>query len=461
MTSINLVFISLFILTTAIGVFLVSKPNRWKALLGTCLLFYYLLIGEKVLVVLILALITYIFSHLIYSKKSKLWIPVVLLLIPLLVFKSTSVGNHFENYRLQDWESFDWTNWSSLFQIVGLSYFTFNSISYLIDIKRNYITPQKNFFFLLLYLVYFPTVFSGPLHRANYLFQEFRNIEITNDSISKGLRLILWGLFKNLVIAQRLFTLIKLFQNSETGGIYYLLIGLLFFLYLYCNFSSFIDFFHGVSKIFNIDLKHNFRNRVYLSSSRQEFWKGWHITLNEWFRDYFFFVLSKYDKKRKYTDILLLVTFLLIALWHELSVILLIWGSLNGLWIVLEKKFDFKQWNYPGFRKVMGVVYHLSISSILALIFISPKLNFLYDKIVVQPAQLPLNFFENYFVGMVIIIACLGIMDYHYANAKDRGIEEYIGAKPTYVRWLIYFKLSIIILIFGTVTGVENYYIQF
>ena len=457
MTSINLVLAALFTLVTVLATSLVSQPNRWKVLLGTCLFFYYILVGEKIIIVLGLSLLTYLFGRKIPSGKNLAWISVLLLLAPLLVIKSITDGHHFYNYQALQITPDSWT---ALLQIAGLSYFTFNSISYLVDIHRKYISPERNFFFLLLYLIYFPAIFSGPLHRAKYLFAEFRNIEVTDQSISKGLRLILWAVFKNVVIAQRLFILISQFRVSEMGGIYYLIIGLLFFFYLYCNFSSFIDFFQGVSQILNIRLKSNFRNRVYFSGSRQEFWRGWHITLNQWFRDYFFYVLSAYDKKRKYTDFLLLATFLLIALWHGFTTVMVVWGLLNGLWIVIEKKFDFENWKYRSARKAGGMLYHLSLASLLALIFISPEPGYLYDKVFVQAAQLPANF-AAYLPSIFIIAGCLGIMDYHYAKAKDTTIDDYLGRKPQFLRWLVYGKLVMIILIFGKSAGIENYYIQF
>jgi alginate O-acetyltransferase complex protein AlgI len=313
----------------------------------------------------------------------------------------------------------------------------------------------------VLYLTYFPAIFSGPLHRAKYLFEAFKNIKVTDHSISKGLRLILWALFKNVVIAQRVFLLMTQLQSSEMGGVYYLFVGFLFFIYLYCNFSSFIDFFQGVSQILNIRLKDNFRNRVYFAASRQEFWRGWHITLNQWFRDYFFYVLSGYDKKRRYTDLILLVTFLMIALWHGLSTVMVVWGMLNGLWIVIEKKFNFQSWKRSSFLKIAGVVYHLSVATLLALVFISPQPRFLYQKIFVESSQLPENFIALYLPSILIIAVCLGIMDYHYAKAKETTFDEYLDNKPRYLRWLIYGKLVMIILIFGKSAGVENYYIQF
>jgi alginate O-acetyltransferase complex protein AlgI len=172
-------------------------------------------------------------------------------------------------------------------------------------------------------------------------------------------------------------------------------------------------------------------------------------------------VLAVHDKKRRYTDILLLITFLLIALWHGFSKAMVVWGLLNGLWIVIEKKFDFEKWKYTAFRKIGGVIYHLSIASLLALIFISPQPELLYKKMIVQPSHLQAYFLQEHLSSILIIVGCLGMMDYHYARAKDTPIDEYLGKKPQYIRWLIYLKLAMIILIFGTKAGVENYYIQF
>lgn len=461
MTQLNLVITSLFVFSCLLFYFIVPKSNRWHVLLAISFAFYFLLVGYKVALIVALAGMTYGFGHLIYYKKLNLVIPITLLLFPLLIFKITNESGHFNTHQSNLLFSFEWQETTSLLKVIGLSYITFNSISYLIDIKRQYIKPEKNLFLLTLYLIYFPTVFSGPLHRATYMFNQFRNIDISNASISKGLRLILWGLFKNMVIAQRLFIVLTQLQNSTLGGYYYLFVGLLFFLYLYCNFSSFIDFFQGISALFNITLKDNFRNRVYFSSSRQEFWKGWHITLNEWFRDYFFFVITKNDKKRRFTDYFLLITFLLIALWHEFSIMMLLWGTCNGLWIVIEKKIILKNQTSSTLKTSVGILYHLAVASLLALIFISPSPTFIMNKIIYLPSQLPFHFFQDYSLRLIIIIVCLIIMDYHYFKAKDTRFDLYLETKPTWYRWLVYFKLTTIILVFGMSAGIQNYYIQF
>ena len=173
-------------------------------------------------------------------------------------------------------------------------FFLFNAISYLLDIKRGILIPSRSFFKLTLYLIYFPTLHSGLLNRYIYMMEQFDQIEITERSITNGLWLMLWEFFKNIVIAQRLNMLIGDLKVSHIGGLWTLLIGLVFFFYIYFSYSSFVDFFQGVSEVFNVRIKERFGKRIYFSSNRHEFWKGWHITLNEWFRDYFFYNQMKY-----------------------------------------------------------------------------------------------------------------------------------------------------------------------
>ncbi|WP_299460120.1 hypothetical protein [uncultured Microscilla sp.] len=453
--------IAAFVLLSILLTTAFSANQRWQALLVSSLVLYYTIVGTKLLVMLALALVIYSLSFKVKDHIHKLWWVVLLLLVPLLIAKSTEKGHHFiqyANYLIMPQKSWHWSWW---FQIVGLSYFSFNGISYLIDIKRKYIAPEKNFFLLLLYLLYFPTVFSGPLHRAKYLFVQFRQVKITNASISHGLRLMLWGLFKQIVIAQRLYVLLQNLLASSISGGYYLLLGLVFFLYLYCNFSAFVDFFQGVSQLFNVRLKDNFNHRIYLASSRQTFWQGWHKTLNEWFRDYFFFVVVKYDKKRRYTNAILLLTFLLIAVWHGFNYSLVLWGIMNGLWIILEKKVPFGKWAYPKLRKATGVTYHLLLSSVLALVFISPDIPALIKQVLDTEAHFPWQTIASQKANLIIIILAFGMMDYHSGQAKKQRFDDYLQGKGLWYRWFTYFKLTLCILALGKGLIIDNYYIQF
>lgn len=461
MSQINLSLIIFYCIFSIILFFLFPKKNKWYSLLIASLLFYYFLIGVKVVFLLLFSLMIFGGGFLISKNHKATPLIIAFSVLPLILSKIILDGNHFEIYNNNNKlieEQVAFFSLSNLLKIIGISYFTFNAVSYLLDIKKKFIKPQNNFFLLTLYLFYFPAVFSGPLHRAKYLFSEFKKVNVTNESISRGLRLILWGFFKNSVIAQRIFSLLISISSEEIGGFYYPILGLLFFLYLYCNFSSFIDFFQGVSQLFNVELKNNFKNRIYFSSSRREFWKGWHITLNEWFRDYFFFAIARKDKKRKYTNLFLLLTFILIALWHQLSFVLLIWGVLNGLWIILETKFLKKQQTYSTFRRIGGVLYHLFFSSFLALIFISKDISTLITKVFISENTISLTVLKEDELNILAIFLSFWIMDYHYRKANEQRFDSYLMNKSWMNRWFIYIKLIVIILVSGISLEIDNYY---
>ncbi|MBY0434474.1 MAG: hypothetical protein K2U26_10225, partial [Cyclobacteriaceae bacterium] len=341
---VNLLLLGIYLISSVLIAITVPQAWRWKGILVIGLACCYLIVGNRITLFLIVALGFYSCGILISQKKLSTWIAIPIALFPLLISKLLESKGHFSIYRSATASAPFEGDFLFFFQIVGISYFTFTGIGYLIDVKRGYIEAETSFAKLLLFLIYFPALTSGPIHRAKYLIPQFDKIGVSDESISKGCRLILLGLFKNLVVGQRLYNLLTLFYYNDVTGPYTLLIGLLFFLFLYVNFSSYIDIFQGISEVVGIRLKSNFKNRIYFAGSRQNFWSGWHITLNEWFRDYFTFPLAHKYRYRAPIDIILIATFILVALWHELTFVMLIWGVLNGLWIILEKKVPFHVW---------------------------------------------------------------------------------------------------------------------
>ncbi|MHA8054487.1 MBOAT family O-acyltransferase [Aquirufa nivalisilvae] len=354
-----------------------------------------------------------------------------------------------------------WGN-TGIWQIVGLSFFVFNAVSYLMDIRRRFIKPADSFFKLMLYLLYFPTLHAGPLHRFSYLNEQFDQANISEKSLSNGMRLILWGLFKNLVLAQRLSHLFLSLKESDIGGWWTLLIGFVFFFYIYFSFSSYVDFFQGISEIFNVQLKDNFHKRVYFSINRHEFWKGWHITLNEWFRDYFFYWQIKFQFWRNKPYLLLLLTYMLIGLWHGISWQYLLWGLLSGCWIILEKigKVTEKV-TVTHISKYAGIFYHLFFCSILALIFIFPNISQLWN-ICSNENNLPLEVLKLHQRNIGVLLFMFILVDIFHMNAKGLRIDEYFGTIATWKRRILYLSLCSFIILFGVFSGgIDNYYLRF
>lgn len=458
--------------TTALAVFafLFCKPaHRWIVLLLSSLLFYFLLTGLQVLILFAFAAIIYAGTLKIDAagnditrrKKISYWFAgislVPLLALKLLPFLSAELLALLPEVPIEH-KAYK----SQILEITGISYFTFNGISYLIDVRKKYIKPSHNYFFVLLYISFFPIILAGPMHRAKNLFDQFRNgLTLSNQNFSQGFRLVLWGLFKNFVIAQQCRFFMNTIDRSNAGGWYVLLQGLAFFFYLYFNFSSYIDIFSGIARIFNIELVKNFNNRVYASSSRKQFWEGWHITLNHWFRDYFFFPLAKGIKSRWAFNLALLFTFVLIGIWHGISWRFAVWGLANGVWIILEQKwkpaFDFIP---AAVRKHAGMFYHLSIASFIALLFSTNDPLQTYKRLF-SVTRIDGDVTHSLLQHGGLILLFFIFFDLISRRFGNETIEVFLGKQKTGVRWIAYFTISVLILVFTVSWSIDTYYFRF
>lgn len=450
-------FSSVVYLLIAFSSIFIFRIQVWKSLLISSILTLGIFMPLTLLFLLLGTAITFQIG--IKIQTSIYWksIGIGLLIGFLIVYKlKESWIDHMDSLNL------NFRGNMEIWQIVGLSFFVFNAVSYLMDIKKRFIKPTDSFFKLMLYLLYFPTLHAGPLHRFTYLKKQFEQAKITEASFTNGMRLILWGVFKNFVLAQRLNQLLISLNGSEIAGWWTLLIGFVFFFYLYFSFSSFVDFFQGISEIFGIRLKDNFHKRVYFSTNRHEFWKGWHITLNEWFRDYFFYWQIKYGFWRNRPYLLLLLTYVLIGLWHGISWPYLFWGFLSGCWIIIEKIGKvMKKISFTQISKFAGLVYHLFFCSILALIFIFPNFSQLWN-ICSSDNYLPLDVLKLHQRNMGILFFMFILVDIFHLNAKGLRIDEFFGTIATWKRRLLYFGLCSFLILFGVFSGgIDNYYLRF
>ncbi|MHA8101073.1 MBOAT family O-acyltransferase [Aquirufa nivalisilvae] len=450
-------FSSVVYLLVALSSIFIFRIQAWKSLLISSILTLGIFMPHTLVFLLLGTAITFQIGIKIQTSIYWKGIGIGLLIGFLIVYKlKDSWIDHMDSLNLNFWGNME------IWQIVGLSFFVFNAISYLMDINKKFIKPTDSFFKLMLYLLYFPTLHAGPLHRFTYLKKQFEQAKITEVSFTNGMRAILWGLFKNFVLAQRLNQLLISLNGSEISGWWTLLIGYVFFFYLYFSFSSFVDFFQGISEIFGIRLKDNFHKRVYFSSNRHEFWKGWHITLNEWFRDYFFYWQIKFTFWRTKPYLLLLLTYVLIGLWHGISWQYLLWGLLSGCWIILEKFGKVaEKISLTHISKYVGIFYHLFFCSILALIFIFPNFSQLLD-ICSNDNYLPLDVLKLHQRNMGILLFMFILVDIMHMNAKSLRIDEYFGTIVTWKRRILYLGLCSFIILFGVFSrGIDNYYLRF
>ncbi len=225
---------------------------------------------------------------------------------------------------------------------IGLSFHTFQSLSYTIEVYRGNQPAERNPGIFALYVMFYPQLVAGPIERPQNLLHQFHERKYFRpDDVRAGLQLILWGLFKKVVIADRLAPFVDNVYNNPTAGwpgISLILATVFFAFQIYCDFSGYSDVALGAARVMGFRLMKNF-DSPYLSTSVGEFWRRWHISLSSWFRDYVYIPLggSHSPAGRRYVN--LLITFLVSGLWHGASWTYVIWGGLNGLYLVLEQLF--------------------------------------------------------------------------------------------------------------------------
>lgn len=222
---------------------------------------------------------------------------------------------------------------------VGISFYTFQTMSYSIDVYRGDMLAEKDFIDLALFISFFPQLVAGPIERSTNLLPQFKEYHFFDAKrASSGLRLMLFGFFKKVVIADRLAVIVDTVYNNPSGydGAYYIIATVAFAIQIYCDFSGYSDIARGSARIMGYDLMINF-DRPYFSKSVTEFWRRWHISLSSWFRDYLYFPLGGSRKGYFRTLLNLFIVFLLSGLWHGASWTFVIWGALNGVAIVIEK----------------------------------------------------------------------------------------------------------------------------
>ena len=222
---------------------------------------------------------------------------------------------------------------------VGISFYTFQSMAYTIDVYRRELKPERNFITFALFISYFPQLVAGPIERASRLLPQFRvQRTVTLDCVKSGLTLMLIGLFKKVVIADNAgFAVNRIFADIESQSSATLLAGgILFTLQIYCDFSGYSNMARGMSRLLGIRLVENFKT-PYLSANISEFWRRWHISLSQWLRDYLYIPLggSRGGERRTYRNLML--TMLLGGLWHGAAWTFVIWGVLNGLYLAVHR----------------------------------------------------------------------------------------------------------------------------
>lgn len=228
------------------------------------------------------------------------------------------------------------TNSLNIILPVGISFYTFQTMSYTIDVYRNKIKPTNDFIAFSAFVGFFPQLVAGPIERATNLLPQFYSYRVFDyKKAVDGMRQILWGLFKKIVIADNSAEIANLiFNNSDNYSGSTLLLGALFFSFqIYCDFSGYSDIAIGTSRLFGFNILRNF-NFPYFSRDIAEFWRRWHISLSTWFRDYLYIPLGGSQGSLKVSVRNVFIIFIISGFWHGASWTFIAWGTLNALYFL-------------------------------------------------------------------------------------------------------------------------------
>ncbi len=225
---------------------------------------------------------------------------------------------------------------------LGLSFQILQSIGYLVEVRKGGQPAERHFGIFALYILFFPRLLAGPVEKPQSLINQFRAERAFNyKDVTDGMKVLAWGLFKKLVIADRLaFVVASAYAEPQSqDGVHLFFASLAFFVSIYADFSGYSDIAWGAARIFGIHITQNF-NHPYASLSIAEFWQRWHISLSSWLREYLYFPLGGSHKGEVRTYINLILTMSLSSMWHEINATFLVWGTLHGLYLAFFRLSD-------------------------------------------------------------------------------------------------------------------------
>ena len=333
-------FMFFFLIIVSI-LFLIPRKYRVTWLLIISYYFYMCWSKTYVILLLLSTMSTYftgIFlekTQSIRKKKNYIWGCVFTNVGILFLFKYFNFSIECLNWLLKNCceNSVSWK--INLILPVGISYYTFQAIGYIIDVYRGR-NAEKNFVKYALFVSFFPTITSGPIERSSNLLKQFDDIDKKKlwnyDRVKNGVLLIFWGLFQKIVIADRLSLYVDTVYNNyqEYGMLTLVTATILFAFQIYCDFDGYTNMACGIAEVVGIDIVRNFE-RPYFASNIKDFWRRWHISLTSWFRDYLYIPLGGNRKGKIRAQLNTFIVFCISGLWHGASLNYLIWGMIHGI----------------------------------------------------------------------------------------------------------------------------------
>ncbi len=347
---------------------------------------------------------------------------------------------------------------------VGISFYTFQTMSYTIDVYRRRREPERHLGIFASYVAFFPQLVAGPIERSTHLLPQFRRLSCPDAArFAEGLRHILWGFFKKLVIADG----VASFVNSVYGdpgsfsGMTVVLATYLFAFQIYCDFSGYSDIAIGCSKVLGFDLRCNFQ-KPYFAGSLRDFWRRWHISLSSWFRDYLYIPLGGSRGGALRAGSVLLVVFLLSGLWHGAAWNFVLWGFFHGAALILEN-WLFKRTGKALKGHVLARAVRMLITFHVVLLgwVLFRVENILDLGEILSSLGRPWGITSITLRELITCIGAIAFMLMLESASGDAPVPAFIAGRKKAFRWLWYHAVMLAIVFFGVFDQQEFIYFQF
>lgn len=464
--------------------FLLPHRYRWVLLLAASYYFYMCWKAEYLILILISTAIDYVAAlRIAYSPRPH--VRTTLLVLSLLGNFGLLFAFKYFNFFNESMRTL-FARFNLLYDVpslrvllpVGISFYTFQSVSYTIDVYLGRRAPERHLGIFALYVAFFPQLVAGPIERADRLLPQFRESHAWHpEKVVDGLQLMAWGFFKKLVIADRLAVFVNEVFNH--AGAYHgapvWLAAYFFSVQIYCDFSGYSDIAIGAAQVMGFRLIDNFR-QPYFAPDIAEFWRRWHISLSTWFRDYVFIPLggSRVGAVRRYRN--LLATFLISGLWHGANWTFLVWGGLHGAYYILS------QWTrpmrdrlaavsgltrFPVVRQAVRIVITFHMVTFAYIFFRANSVNDAFVTIRSLFAfgdpltRVRVSLTPRDFVAGIVFAAAMLVVEGMWGKQNPSCGRSPFADRPKWARCVFYYVVVMSVLVFGKFTANPFIYFQF
>ncbi len=457
---------------------LIPHKYRWILLFVASYYFYMSWNAKYVFLIFLTTLVSYLSSILIekYNKHKKLVLAITLIVCLGILFIFKYFNFFFEiidqifslfNIKLNKVTL-------NLLLPVGISFYTFQTLSYVIDVYRGNIKAERHFGYYATFVSFFPQLVAGPIERPDNLLPQLKKEkQFDYNNAVNGLKLMAMGFFKKMVVADNLAYYVDMVYKDLNyyTGFALVLVTIFFTIQIYCDFSGYSDIAKGSARLLNIELMDNFKT-PYFSTTIKEFWSKWHISLSSWFKDYIYIPLggNRCSKIRHYFN--LLVTFLVSGLWHGANITFVIWGGIHGLLQIIEDILHIKKntnkYSFTWFLRVILLFIIISFTWVFFRAQNISQANYIFKNMFIGITH-PLTYIRSglysfdvkpAYLLITLSLYLLPLFVFDLISVKNNCFAL-ISKQNKIIRYTIYFVIVLMILLLHYVGEVSFIYFQF